>query len=140
MLTFQEYQSVYNGKLDEETFNDLEHYVCDVVEAYIAGIIPVDNMKPTLDDYGFDVKKAIAYEIDFIQASGGVDIFNGANSTLALTSVSTSNMSYRYKNTKIEYVGNIPIAPLASSFLKMKLEQHGYFSLVVKQCLKCQDY
>lgn len=129
ILSFDEYAALGGSLTDETTFTKLEALTEDLLEAYIREQIPYWKVRP-LEEYGLDLKKVLARQIDYLDAHGGFDCFYG-NSDLNFTGASTSGFSYSVDSTKTERFHDIPLSSLAKSELDYQLLNAGLSCLAV---------
>lgn len=93
LVTFEEYKAA-GGKAvtSEREYQKIEPMVEQLIDAYIKVTIPYWRIKK-LEDYDLDLKGVIVNQLEFIQAHGGLDYFQG-NSDLTVKTVTTSGFTY----------------------------------------------
>lgn len=123
ILSFEEYTTLGGTLLDEVEYSQIEPRTESLLEAYIREKIPCWKVQ-ALEDYGMDLKKAILYQIDFIEAHGGMDCFVGS-SDMNFTGATTSGFSYSVDNAKTIRFHDIPLSSLAVSELDYQLLKAG---------------
>lgn len=99
ILRFEKYQETYKGKATQEDFDSLEMMAEMILEGYIHDLVSKQNIKP-LDQYGLDLERLIAFQVDFMESVGGVSAINGVNSSLDITSVETSGFKFGFGDTQ----------------------------------------
>ncbi len=127
-MTYDEYDQL-GGRFEEKEFKEIYPYAKATMEGYIMDHIPYWRVKP-LDEYGFDYKKILLYEIDFLLSCGGINACLG-KSDFNFNSVSTSGFSYSVDGTNMEYYMGIPLSPLFKSKLDHALLQTGLGCMLV---------
>lgn len=123
ILSFEEYAAAGGSIEDEKLYAKLEPRVEDLLDAYIREKVPYWRVQP-LAEYDLDLKKVIRYQVDFVEAHGGLDCFNG-NSDLNFTGATTSGFSYSVDNAKTSRFHDIPLSSLAISELDYQLLKTG---------------
>lgn len=123
ILSFEEYQEAGGTRVPENEYNELEPMVEDLIDAYIKEHVPFWRIL-NLDAYGLDLTKVIKYQVDFLQAHGGVDCFVG-QSDLNFKQATTSGFTYSVDNTKTETFYDLPLSSLAKSELDYQLKLKG---------------
>ena len=118
------------GVLSSAEFSRLYPKVVTLFERIIADKVPYWTQKSSLDNYGLDINKAIALQIDFVSENGGVDSFVG-KSDLMFRSATTSGFSYEVNTDKMSDYYGIPVDPLALKILESQLLRHGYGAMPV---------
>lgn len=131
LVTFDEYKEAgglaVKGK---EEYERLEPMVEQLLDAYIKVTIPYWRIK-RLEDYGLDFKAVIVNQIEFIEAHGGLDYFQG-NSDLTLKTVTTSGFSYSMDSAdKMPSVYNLPLSAIAKIQLDNLLLRAGLSSKIL---------
>lgn len=123
ILSFEEYIALGGTLLDEVEYAQIEPRTESLLEAYIRETVPYWRIQG-LEDYGMDLKKAVLYQIDFIEAHGGMDCFVGS-SDMNFTGATTSGFSYSVDNAKTIRFHDIPLSSLAISELDYQLLKAG---------------
>ena len=72
ILSFEEYTALDGTLHDEEEYTQIEPRTESLLEAYIREKIPYWKVQ-ALEEYDMNLKKAVLYQIDFIEAHGGMD-------------------------------------------------------------------
>jgi hypothetical protein len=113
LVTFDEYKAAGGQAVrSQEEYEKLEPLVEQLLDAYIKVSIPYWRIKK-LEDYGLDFKAVIVNQLEFIQAHGGLDYFQG-NSDLTLKTVTTSGFSYSMDSgDKMPVLYNLPLSAIA---------------------------
>ena len=114
ILSFEEYTTLGGTLLDEVEYSQIEPRT---------ERIPYWKVQ-ALEDYDMDLKKAVLYQIDFIEAHGGMDCFVGS-SDMNFTGATTSGFSYSVDNAKTIRFHDIPLSSLAVSELDYQLLKAG---------------
>lgn len=137
MVEYSYYKNEYNGKLDQNIFDEIYPKACDVMKMYVMGFLHVDNLKNIAR---LDFNKAICYQIDFME-NIGLGVIHGDRTEHDIKSVSTSGFVYSYDdNSQYDFVGNIPISSMASAYVKNELRMNGYLNRIYKQCKDHRDF
>lgn len=137
MIEYSYYKNEYNGKLDQDIFDEICPKACDVMKMYIMGFLSAEDLKTIAK---LDFNKAICYQIDFIE-NMGLGVIHGDRTERDIKSVSTSGFVYSYEDhSQYEFVGNIPISSIASAYVKNELRVNGYLNRIYKQCKDPQDF
>ena len=123
ILSFEEYTTAGGTVLDENEYALLEPLTEDLLASYIREKIPHWKVQP-LEEYNINLKKAIRYQVDFVEAHGGMDCFVGS-SDMNFTGASTSGFSYSVDNANTIRFHDIPLSSLAVSELDYQLLQAG---------------
>lgn len=123
ILSFEEYTALGGRLTDEDQYNLIEPRTETLIEAYIREKIPFWKVR-VLEDYELDLSKVILYQVDFIDAHGGLDCFVGS-SDMNFTGATTSGFSYSVDSTKTVRFHDIPLSSLAISELDYQLLKVG---------------
>lgn len=123
ILSFEEYTALGGRLTDEDQYNLIEPRTETLIEAYIREKIPFWKVR-ALEDYELDLSKVILYQVDFIDAHGGLDCFVGS-SDMNFTGATTSGFSYSVDSTKTVRFHDIPLSSLAISELDYQLLKVG---------------
>lgn len=124
MLSFDEY-IVRGGRIqDQETYEELEPMVVQLVDAYIKTQIPFWRVRSIEEYFELDLSMVIVLEIDFIAEHGGIDAFYG-KSDMNFKSATTSGFSYSLDNSKSKMFYDIPMSAIAKAELDYQLLKSG---------------
>lgn len=138
-LSYENYQTIYHGRASQQEFDSLKMVAEMIVEGYVHDFVSKKQIKPLME-YGLDLEKLIALQIDFLDSVGGISAINGGNSALDVTSVETSGFKYGFGDTQnrsggreeLKYNG-LPFSPLVEMDLYHQLRKMGYTKLKVRQ-------
>lgn len=128
-VDFDYYKNTFKGSLTEETFNTLVQKACDVTEMYIMSLIPFDKVK-ALEEYEFDLKKCVCYQIDCFNEIGDVST-DGGKTDSDIRTVNIDGFSYTYGKSKFESINGVPISPMNPLYIKKNLNKYKYMSKLV---------
>lgn len=125
LVTFDEYKDAGGQAIkSQEEYEKVEPLVEQLLDAYIKVSIPYWRIKK-LADYDLDLKGVIVNQLEFIQAHGGIDYFQG-NSDLTLKTVTTSGFSYSMDSSdKMPALYNLPLSAIAKIELDNQLLRAG---------------
>lgn len=137
MVEYSYYSEEFKGKLDEDSFNEIEPKAYDVLNMYIIGFLSLEHMKCISD---LDIRQAICYQIDFME-NIGLGILNGDRNEHDIKTVSTSGFTYSYDDKQsYEFIGNIPISAMSSTLIKQELRIKGCLNRIYNQCKDHRDF
>lgn len=130
-VSYEYYVDTFNGKIHQLEFENLVEPAIDIVRQYAEQFIAPWSLKKEMDDYCLDLNKAVCYQIDYLQANGGLSALNGT-SDLDLQSVSKDGFSYSYGDRGNKFNG-IPFSSVSANMIKSELRKKGLMCRVAKQ-------
>lgn len=122
-MIYEDYKK-NGGALTEKEFQALESKVSRLLSSYAKSLIPHWRYE-LLNEV--DMSEAIIDEIDFINAHGGDDVFNG-QSDYTITSVNVSAFNYKIDTSNIEFYKGIPLSATAVMCIYDALRENGLLS------------
>lgn len=78
-----------------------------------------------------ELKRAVCYQIDYLQANGGLNALNGT-SDLDLQSVSKDGFNYSYGERGNKFNG-VPFSSVSAYMIKSELRRKGLMCRVAKR-------
>lgn len=131
IVTFEEYSDLGGRAItSKKDYDRLEQLVEEVIDAYIKTRIPYWRVMP-LEEYGIELKTPIVRQIEFVDAHGGLDYFQG-NNDMALKTVTTSGFSYSMDDgSSTPKLYNLPLSPVAKTQIDYELMRSGLGSRVL---------
>lgn len=131
LVTYDEYKDAGGRAVtSQQEYEKLEPMVEQLLDAYIKVTIPYWRIK-RLEDYGLDFKGVIVNQIEFVQAHGGLDYFQG-NHDLTLKTVTTSGFSYSMDSSdKMPAIYNLPLSAIAKIEMDNLLLRAGLSSKIL---------
>ena len=125
IVTFEEYGELGGRALtSKKDYDRLEPLVEEIIDAYIKTQIPYWRVRP-LEEYEMNLKIPIVRQIDFVDAHGGLDYFQG-NNDMALRTVTTSGFSYSMDDgAETPKLYNLPLSPITKTRIDYELKMAG---------------
>lgn len=125
-LTFEEYMELSPmSALTEDEFATISSIACEIIDSYTFNAIE-DYRLMDDDRFAERIRKAVARQIDFIQAKGGIESYLGTLETRPVDSFSVTvgntseSKTYGSSSTASEGVTRegFIVSPLACAYLK----------------------
>ena len=125
IVTFEEYGELGGRAItSKKDYDRLEPLVEEIIDAYIKTQIPYWRVRP-LEEYEMNLKIPIVRQIDFVDAHGGLDYFQG-NNDMALRTVTTSGFSYSMDDgAETPKLYNLPLSPITKTRIDYELKMAG---------------
>lgn len=125
IVTFEEYGELGGRAItSKKDYDRLEPLVEEIIDAYIKTQIPYWRVRP-LEEYEINLKVPIVRQIDFVDAHGGLDYFQG-NNDIALRTVTTSGFSYSMDDgAETPKLYNLPLSPITKTRIDYELKMDG---------------
>lgn len=130
-VSYEYYVDTFKGKICQPEFEDLVEPVIDLVKGYAEQFIAPWALEKNIDYYCFELKLAVCYQIDYLQANGGLNALNGT-SDLDLQSVSKDGFNYSYSDRGNKFNG-VPFSSVSAYMIKSELRRKGLMCRVAKR-------
>ena len=130
-VSYEYYVDTFKGKICQPEFEDLIEPVIDLVKGYAEQFIAPWALEKNIDYYCLELKRAVCYQIDYLQANGGLNALNGT-SDLDLQSVSKDGFNYSYGDRGNKFNG-VPFSSVSAYMIKSELRRKGLMCRVAKR-------
>lgn len=130
-VSYEYYVDTFKGKICQPEFEDLVEPVIDLVKGYAEQFIAPWVLEKNIDYYCLELKRAVCYQIDYLQANGGLNALNGT-SDLDLQSVSKDGFNYSYGDRGNKFNG-VPFSSVSAYMIKSELRRKGLMCRVAKR-------
>ena len=81
-VSYEYYVDTFKGKICQPEFEDLVEPVIDLVKGYAEQFIAPWALEKNIDYYCLELKRAVCYQIDYLQANGGLNALKMVSITL----------------------------------------------------------
>ena len=134
-VSYEYYVDTFKGKICQPEFEDLVEPVIDLVKGYAEQFIAPWALEKNIRAISFyhclELKRAVCYQIDYLQANGGLNALNGT-SDLDLQSVSKDGFNYSYGDRGNKFNG-VPFSSVSAYMIKSELRRKGLMCRVAKR-------
>lgn len=130
-VSYEYYVDTFKGKICQPEFEALVNPAIDIIKMYAEQFIAPWELEDKIDFYCLDLKKAVCYQVDYMQSNGGLNTLNGS-SDLDLQSVSKDGFNYTY-NDRGSKINGIPFSSITSSIVRNELRRKGLMCRVAKR-------
>ncbi len=130
-VSYVYYVDTFNGKICQPEFEPLVEPAIDLVKGYAEQFIAPWVLEKDIDYYCLELKRAVCYQIDYLQANGGLNALNGT-SDLDLQSVSKDGFNYSYGDRGNKFNG-VPFSSVSAYMIKSELRRKGLMCRVAKR-------